>query len=530
MARRSPSQRAHEHHERMSVVDTAWLRMDVPGNPAMIVSVLMTATPVPAAELRKVVVSRLLCFPRFRRRPVADPLGASWQDDPGFDLDAHFVPATLPAPAGRAELEEFVARLAGERLDPARPLWQIHFFEHYGAGSAWVLRVHHCYADGMAMLRVLLSLTGQDPTPALAAATPAAAVSQPAGRRAHAAGMSPRPSRLVAWLDQVARPASDILESALVEGARLFEGGVHRAFHPQDTAALALQAGGMVGELGRVLALPDDPPTPLRGALSGVKRVAWSSQPLDLVEVQSVGRALGCTVNDVLMATVAGALGSHLRGAHGWNTRDLVLRASVPVNLRAAEDATLGNRFGLAFVDLDVGTRDPLARLFRTHDTLRTLKGSLQPPMTLMVLGLLGLLPAPVQAPAIELFSRKATLVASNVPGPQAPLRLCGQRISEMYFWVPQSGSIGVGVSIFSYAGQVFLGLIADRNLVPDPRPLADGFVAEFERLALVASVAVLGARSGRRRGPTRKRGPAPPVARSPPASSRRKKTPAGSP
>ena len=523
MARRPAPTGTRERHERMSVVDTAWLRMDVPGNPATIVSVLVTATPVSAAELRKVVVSRLLCFPRFRRRPVVDPLGASWQDDPDFEIDAHLVPVTLPAPAGRDELEEFVAQLAGERLDPARPLWQIHFVERYGTGSAWVLRVHHCYADGIAMLRVLLSLTGQDPAPALSAATPAPAVSQPAGGRARAVGSSLRPPRLVAWLNQVARPASDILENALVEGARLFEGGVHRAFHPEDAAALALQAGGMVGELGRVLSLPDDPPTPLRGALSGVKRVAWSSRPLDLDEVQSVGRALGCTVNDVLMATVAGALGSHLRDVHRWNTKDLVLRASVPVNLRTVEDAmTLGNRFGLAFVDLDVGTRDPLERLFRTRDMLRTLKCSLQPPMTLMVLGLLGLLPAPVQAPAIELFSRKATLVASNVPGPQAPLRLCGQRISEMYFWVPQSGSIGVGVSILSYAGQVFLGLIADRNLVPDPRSLANGFVAEFERLALVASVALLGARGGRRRGP------APSMARQPPTSRRRSKTPAG--
>ena len=294
---------------------------------------------------------------------------------------------------------------------------------------------------------------------------------------------------------------SNILESALVEGARLFEGGVYRAFHPEDTAALALQAGGMVGEFGRVLALPDDPPTPLRGALSGV-----------------------------LTATIAGALGSHLRDAHGWNTAGLVLRASVPVNLRTAEEAmTLGNRFGLAFVDLDVGTRDPLGRLFRMHDTLRTLKGSQQPPISLMVLGLLGLLPALAQASAIELFSRKATLVASNVPGPQAPLHLCGQRISEMYFWVPQSGSIGVGVSMFSYAGQVFLGLIADCNLIPNPRPLADSLVTEFERLALVASVALLGTRSDGRRRPTRKRGPAPSVARPPPASRRRSKTPAGS-
>jgi len=116
----------------------------------------------------------------------------------------------------------------------------------------------------------------------------------------------------------------------------------------------------------------------------------------------------------------------------------------VPVNLRAAEEPlTLGNKFGLVFVDMALGIRNPLQRLYAMHETMASLKGSQQPPMTLMVLGLMGLLPHVVQAPAIELFSRKASAVVSNVPGPQSPLYMCGQRVSEMYFWVPQSGTIG---------------------------------------------------------------------------------------
>jgi hypothetical protein len=168
----------------------------------------------------------------------------------------------------------------------------------------------------------------------------------------------------------------------------------------------------------------------------------------------------------------------------------------VPVNLRAAEEPmTLGNKFGLVFVDLPVGARNPLQRVYRMHDTMRALKGSLQPPMTLVVLGLLGLVPTAVQAPAIELFSRKGTLVASNVPGPQSPLFLCGQRIDEMYFWVPQSGTMGIGVSVLSYAGKVYFGVIADRALIANPRDLVDRLGAEFERLVLAATVGVLGLR-----------------------------------
>jgi hypothetical protein len=124
---------------------------------------------------------------------------------------------------------------------------------------------------------------------------------------------------------------------------------------------------------------------------------------------------------------------------------------------------------------------------------MRALKGSLQPPLTLTLLGLLGLLPNVVQGPVIELFSRKGSLVASNVPGPQAPLYLCGQRIAEVHFWVPQSGSIGVGVSILSYAGKVFFGLIADRACIAEPSAVVERLGPEFERLLLAATVGRLG-------------------------------------
>jgi WS/DGAT/MGAT family acyltransferase len=253
----------------------------------------------------------------------------------------------------------------------------------------------------------------------------------------------------------------------------------------------------MVGEFARVVALPDDPDTPLRGELGGRKAVAWGT-PIPLHEVKTVGRALGCTINDVLMATVAGVLGDHLR-SRGFDTAELRLRASVPVNLRAADEPlTLGNRFGLVFVELAPGLANPLARLHATREAMAVLKGSLQPPMSLMSLGLMGLMPAMVQAPLVELFSRKATAVVSNVPGPQSPLYLCGQRVTEMYFWVPQSGSIGLGLSLLSYAGQVHFGAIADRRIIDDPSGLVARFAPEFEKLLLAATVGSLAARERR--------------------------------
>ena len=498
MASRKRAATGGGQHERMSAVDTAWLRMDGPANTMMIVSVMATATPVRKADLRRVLETRLLCFPRFRKRVETDPFGASWVEDSDFDLDAHFVVTELPGEDGRRELQALAARLASQPFDPARPLWQLHFVERYGTGSAWVLRLHHCYADGVAMIRVLLSLTEQDAGPALAGAH---AAESRVGRGKGA----PDPLQLLDWVTQLTQPVGDIVENALAEGARLLETGVHKLFHPEVAAAIALQASGMVGEFARVVALPDDPASPLRAPLSGEKRVAWS-EPLNLQEVKTVSRALGCTINDVLMATVAGALGAYLR-AEGFDTQGVSLRASVPVNLREADEATtLGNKFGLLFVELPVGVANPLQRAYTMHDTMRGLKGSQQPSLTLTLLGLLGMLPNIAQGPVLELFSRKGSLVASNVPGPQAPLYLCGQRITQMHFWVPQSGSIGVGVSILSYAGEVFFGLIADRACIAEPAQVVDRLGPEFERLLLAATVGTLGLKQPKPR--RRKRAP----------------------
>ena len=505
-------------HERMSSVDTAWLRMDGPGNAMMIVGVSATATPIRRADFRRMIEQRLLCFPRFRHRPVADAMGASWVLDPDFDLDGHLEYAVLPEPAGTAELQALAAELASTPLDPRRPMWQFHFVEKYLGGSAWITRIHHCYADGIAMIRVLLSMTEQDSGPALAGHPP------PSGRKA--SGKAPDVLPVLSWIGRFAQPTGDILEHALAEGARLLESGIHQVFHPDNAATVAAQAGSMVGEFAKVMMLADDPDTPLRGRLSGLKKVAWAD-PIPLHEVKTIGKALDCTINDVLMSTVAGALGSYL-DEEGFDTEGLVLRASVPVNLRAAEEPlALGNKFGLVFVDMAVGTRNPLKRVFAMHDTMAALKGSMQPPMTLMVLGLMGLLPAALQAPAIEIFSRKGSVVVSNVPGPQAPLYMCGQRISEMYFWVPQSGTIGLGISILSYAGQVCFGVIADRDLVSDPGRIARRFAPEFEKLLLAATVGALATRDRKQAGPkkpgSKKRGRRSPAAKTAGPTDRRR-------
>jgi WS/DGAT/MGAT family acyltransferase len=272
-------------------------------------------------------------------------------------------------------------------------------------------------------------------------------------------------------------------------GGRMFEKGMEMMQDPTLAGVLAKEGGEIARELVYALSLPDDPPSMLRGRLGVSKRVAWA-EPLKLEEVKAVGRACGCTVNDVLMAAAAGALREYMR-ERGEALDGMNLRATVPVNLRPLEHAKkLGNHFGLVFLDLPVGEANPVRRLERVADCMRQLKHSRQAIVAYGLLAALGMAPAAVQELALDLFSRKATTVATNVPGPQQPLYLAGRKLRDLMFWVPQTGSIGIGLSILSYDGEVHFGLIADARLIPDPQDVIRRFGEEFDKLLYLALMA----------------------------------------
>jgi WS/DGAT/MGAT family acyltransferase len=324
----------------------------------------------------------------------------------------------------------------------------------------------------MAMIRVFLSLTDEKPAPA---AKPADHRPPPSGARDGDGGD---------WFSRLGIPGSELLRQAYAEGAGFFGRAADLAKNPEQAGELARHALGIAGELARVALLADDPPTQFKGPLGSRKIAAWT-EPLPLADVKAVARALGCTVNDLLLSTAAGALGAYLR-RHGEDTHGLSIRAAVPVNLRdPAGAASLGNYFGLVFLELPIGIRNPLERLAAVHAAMSRLKGSYQPLLTLGLMAALGRMPASVESAVIDLLSTKASAVATNVPGPQQPLYLAGGRIGRLIFWVPQSGDIGLGISILSYAGQVQFALIADALRVPDPDEVTSLFRAEFEDVVL---------------------------------------------
>jgi diacylglycerol O-acyltransferase len=461
--------------ERMSRVDTAWLRMDNDVNLMMIVGVWLLTPAVSLAALRERLADKLLKYERFRQKVVHDPMGPLWVEDEDFDISRHVVPTALDHREGQSAqqaLQAMCGELAMTPLDPARPLWQFHLIEDYDGGSAMIARVHHCIGDGIALISVMMSMTdgGSDP--------PTRRRREKQALREHGADGD--------WLARaVLEPVTDFTVKALGMYGKGLTKSLAWLSDPQSiggTAELARMGYQVVSDIAALALMPDDSRTLLKSKPAGHKVVAWS-EPISLERVKMVGKGLGCSVNDVLLACAAGAIGEYLQ-SRGDATAEKAIRAMVPVNLRPLDQAwKLGNRFGLAPLVLPIGIDNPIERVFAVRARMNELKGSYQPLLAFAVLALSGLLIKPMQDLVLGMFAKKSTAVMTNVPGPTQPLKLCGSTLRQNMFWVPASGEIGVGVSILSYGGGVQFGLITDRALCPDPQAIIDRFEPEFDKL-----------------------------------------------
>ena len=455
--------------EPISKVDTAWLRMEQPTNLMMINGVIFLDGPLDFQRLLETIEQRFLTFRRFRQKAVDRTGGAHWVMDEDFDIRDHVRRTALPGKADQAELERLVSELASTPLDISHALWQFHVVENYIEGPVLISRIHHCIADGIALVQVFLSLT--DPTPE----------SRPSARKPEI--WKQRRAKESMVFQRLLDPAREGLDFAMHVGQRLIKEGGRMLQDPAIAGDYANEASEIVKELAHSLTLPDDPVTRLKGRLGVRKKVAWA-EPLPLAEVKAGSKAFGCTVNDVLIAAVSGALRHYLIEAGDDPEKISDIRATVPVNLRPLEHALeLGNHFGLVFLSLPLSRANPLDRLYQVNAEMDELKSSKQAAVTLGFLAALGMGPAVVQKPVLDILSQKATAVLTNVPGPQQPLYLAGSRMKEMMFWVPQNGEIGLGISILSYDGKVFFGLISDRRLVPEPAEIISRFRFEFEKL-----------------------------------------------
>ena len=477
-------------HERMSKVDTAWLRMDSASNLMMILGVWIIKPAVSYAATCQRIEERLLKYPRFGQKVVQDAAGASWVTDTSFDIKRHVLREKLP-PSARSHpqqaLQERLAELALQPLDPRYPLWDFRLVEHYLGGSALLVRIHHCIADGLALIAVIQSLVdgGTEPPRQKTRPDPASGWEAAEEWLSHTV-IEPLTGATVKALEAAGDGAAQAL-GALGDPKNMLEklvakGLIKGKAGSAEVAKLAYQ----VLRDGAALALmPDDSPTRLKGNPGHAKRVAWC-QPIPLDEVRAVSKALHCSINDVLLACVAGAIGQYLR-ALGDSVAGKEIRAMVPVNLRPMAQAyQLGNQFGLAPVVLPIGMDNPVERVFEVRRRMGELKGSMQPLLSFALLAVAGMLVKPAQDAMLSMFSRKTTAVMTNVPGPREKLKFCGSTLEQPLVWVPQSGTVGLGVSILSYGGGVQFGIISDATLCPDPQAIIDKFEPEFDKLRLL--------------------------------------------
>lgn len=460
--------------ENFSLVDTAWLHMDEPTSMALIVGVIMFEKPLAFAALKELVRERLLRVPRFRQR-VREPLFGvgvpQWQEDPHLNLDAHLHRIALPAPHDQSALHELVGDLMSTPLDFSKPLWQFHLVEQYEKGCALIARIHHAMGDGLALVQVLLSLAdGALEIPLREAEQNDDGLER---SRSNGRGSALTPGGLLNQAVKVARLGTKVVGEL---GALATDSNKRR-----ETAVLGASSSLA---LGKLLLIGPDEPSLFKGNVGVIKRAAWS-KPLALNDVKFVAKALRGTVNDILMSAVTGALRRYL-DARGEDTRDLNIRAMVPVNLRAPTDLDLehlGNRFGLVFLDLPVGIVEPLERMSVLKERMDDIKHSPEAVVAFGVLGAIGATPVALERMINRIFGMKATAVMTNVPGPREPIYLMGNRIRGIMFWVPTPASLGLGVSIISYAGQVTVGVGTDAGLVPDPNEIVTDFVDEFRAL-----------------------------------------------
>src|SRR5512144_649384 len=461
--------------ERMSAVDAAWLHMDRPTNLMVIHLVGWFDEPLDWDVVRKRIQSRWIeRYPRFRQRVTEGwlPLrGPCWEDDPRFSLENHLHHLALPAPGDQEALQTFVGDKMGVPIDKAKPLWHVYFIDGYGSGCAILVRMHHAVADGMGLTQVLLESTdgAEDVT--------------------HVDDEPARPRGWTRALDPLTRPVGVAVDTARRTTGSLVTHGRDLVAHPsriRDLTATGLDLAAVGRDDAVIVAKLVFTPPAARTAVTGetgiAKRAVWSS-PIPLADVKAIGRATQATVNDVLVTAVTGALRRYLQ-AHGTLVDNV--RTFVPFNLRPLDrpvPVTLGNRFGLVFLDRPVGVDAPLTRLDEVSRRMTAIKNSQEGVVGFGLLGGVGYSPAPVQKALVDFFTAKASAVITNVPCPRTPVYVSGVPLAGVMAWVPRSGNTPMGVCIFSYADNVYVGIAVDAGLVPEPQTIVTAFRAELDDL-----------------------------------------------
>lgn len=412
----------------VSASDNCWYNMERDVNHMMVVGLMFLDAAPNRETLEKLLSEKLLSFERFRQIPQMRDGVRQWVNDPHFNLQNHLEYTPLPEPTAQA-FSDRVNSLSGQKLDFTKPLWHMQVIPNHPSGAALVLRIHHCIADGIALVRVLLSMT--------------AAESSESGKKDDASLAAP------------IRKPTPITGKVAGSLTLLWE---------------------LIEAFPRMLMLPDSN-TSFKRPLTGARRTAWS-RPLPLETIKRIAQTHHAKINDVVLAATAGALRRYFL-LHNEPVKGITFRVLVPINIRPLTGPIeLGNKVGFIYLPLPVGIDNANERLHEVKRAMDAIKSGKEAFLSYLSLCFLGTLPQALQHSIIDIFNQNASSTMTNVPGPRDKLYFAGEAIRHMNFFGPQSGKMGVGISVFSYQDELTLGITADAAMVPQP----DIFTQCFEQ------------------------------------------------
>ncbi|MFL6151541.1 MAG: WS/DGAT/MGAT family O-acyltransferase [Ornithinibacter sp.] len=440
--------------QRLSSLDAGFLQLENDRQQMHVGSLLVFDGPAPTYdELAAHVQSCLGSLLRHRQRVQRMPLDLArpvWVDDPHFLLEYHLRHTAIPAPGGDDQLRALFGRVLSQRLDPDRPLWELWLVEGL-TGGRWALltKTHHAMIDGLAGNELMEVLLDGSPEPA------------------------PRPVRVwhpAAPPSRLGLTASGVVGVARlpVDTARAVAGAARRGIGSPVALARAgaVRAYGLAS-VGRRAAAPT---SVLNGPLGPHRRWGWARA--ELADVKRVKAAAGCSVNDVVLAALAGGFRDYLL-ARGEDVETTTIRSLVPVSVRTEEHrGQLGNHVTALFAELPVGVDGPRERLTVVTHQMTELKGSGQSIGIESMLAAADFVPATLMTLGAKLYARAGqrvvNTVTTNIPGPQQPLYLLGHRMLELFPYIPVAQSVRISIGIFSYDGHLTIGVTGDYDAVPD--------------------------------------------------------------
>ena len=471
---------AQDHLDSLSAIDASFLHQEGSSTHMHIGGVALLDGPAPPyPDLLEHIRSRLHLVPRYRQRLAVPPFGLGrqrWVDDPAFNLEYHVRHTGLPAPGDRDRLKALTARVFAQQLDRTKPLWELWLVDRLSDGGwALISKSHHALVDGVSGVDLMTMLFDLDVTP------------RDAGRD----GWQPRPAPTSAQL--AARAINDAARGIAGLPLRAL-GEATRPLAALGRAREALEAVGELAWAGR--SAPAE--TPLNVHVGPHRRVALVEA--QLTDFKAVKDAFGGTVNDVVLAVVAGALRSWLH-ARGTRTEGLELRAGVPVSVRTSDQqGAFGNQLAQVLCALPITVADPIERLRIVSEDMRGLKDSRQALGAEVIAAAEGFAPPTIlaQASRLNFSTRFYDVLVTNVPGPQVPLYVLGRRLERVFPLPFLAGDRALAVAVMSYDGGMSFGLLGDFDALPDLDALAAGLESSLAELLRLAGSGPLGRRRPR--------------------------------